>query len=124
MLAFNLKIEISDHAGFLSDCDDCDVSEMSACPQHPVITVPNAVPFDYSLFGEPECVSLYRSGIDPSKVGAHAIASLPRNTLFGPLLDGEEVRGTPCSKWMEVSAVDVCKGIASPSMCSLSVTDV
>ena len=71
--------------------------------------MPNAVPFENSLHGEPECVSIYRSGIDPSKVGGHASALVPRNTLFGPFEDVEEVRGKPSSKWMEVSVENVRK---------------
>ena len=86
-----------------SDCDDCAISKMCVCPRHPLTTVPNTVPLDNSLFGEPECVSLYRSGIDPSKVGAHASAAVAGNTLFGPFVPGEEIPGVPCSKWMEVS---------------------
>ena len=57
-------------------------------------------------------MSIYRSGIDPSKVGAHASAPLSRNTRFGPVLEDEEdndvdgsddeISDKPSSKWMQV----------------------
>ena len=61
----------------------------------------NLLSGDDSLVGEPECVALYRSVANPSKVGAHAMQDLPRDVRFGPWKEEEE-EGKPMSKWMEV----------------------
>ena len=84
------------------------------CPKHRFLAIPNVVPFNNSLVGEPECVSLYRSRVNPSKVGTHASAPLSEGVRFGPLLQkdvdskiasssgGKSARAS--SKWMTVSS--------------------
>lgn len=91
-----------------SDCEACDELVMEGCALHSLVMAPNCVPEDESLVGEPRCVALYRSGVNGSKVGAHAMRDLPRDVLFGPLLteesrdDEREAVGRRSSQWMQV----------------------
>ena len=51
-------------------------------------------------------MALYRSVVDRSKVGAHAMRDLARNTVFGPWMDEDEDKEVteeqPSSRWMRV----------------------
>lgn len=93
-----------------AECDACDVTEESS--RHPLVFVPHCLPICDSLVGEPECVGLYRSVVDKSKVGAHAMCDLPRNMVFGPWLNEDEEKKVteeqPSSRWMRVRRWWIC----------------
>ena len=93
-----------------ADCEDCRLTMDEECPEHPLVVIENADEEMKSLMGEPECVALYKSRVDPSRVGAFALEPVPRNARFGPLSEEAEEAGTVVnisksdrSAWMLVS---------------------
>ena len=99
-----------------ADCEDCGQRMKEECPEHPLVIIEHAGLESKSMIGEPECVALYKSRVDPSQVGAFALEPVPRNTRFGPLLEDEEEKGgrewsfanakkDDRSAWMRVSAM-------------------
>jgi hypothetical protein len=97
-----LSFKFYDLHCFFADLDVSVKSEVDDCQPHAVIAVSNAAPFDNSLCGVPECVTLHRSGVDPSKMGVFASTRVLKSTRFGPFVPGEEVPEVPSSQWMEV----------------------
>ena len=101
------------------DLEDCDEVVPGEYLEHPLVFVSSCVP-DETLAGEPWCVAMYRSHKASSKVGAHTMADVSKNTLFGPWLDEEEeerrerarARGAEgdmtSSRWMRVSWRGAC----------------
>ena len=109
VLSANLPARVPDS----EECDDV-VSGERLDP--PPVFVSSCIPEDESLVGEPFCIAMYRSREDSSKVGAHTMADVAKNTVFGPWLSEEEEErrkrarasgaeegDVTSSRWMRVS---------------------
>ncbi len=69
---------------FFSDCEECKDFRKTECKKHPFSVVLNQEVSKKCLFGEPWCVSIYRSKIEVAGIGAFASCHLPKNVRFGP----------------------------------------